>query len=277
MVNVEDNLGLISFTINKYFPTLRFNEDVWQEGAIGLIKAVRDFNTDAGIKFSTYAVSKIYGQIKVYCSRGRTLVRLLRKDEEAVSKIKGAMNKWGYDEKVVAEKTGLKLELVAELMQNVILPPNNLEFAFNNDTTIADTIADNHDDYEDVLNSIYIKELLKDCTEKERKVISMYYLEGMSQMEIAKALNTAQVNISRLISRALKKARGGQDLPKPIKEIHCYTIDGRYVGTFPRIKDAAESLQIHPSHISDCCRGRIKKTGGYVFTKEIRDGSRKAI
>lgn len=230
MCMVTDNIRLVGYTLNKYFSIYRNTskwDDLYQEGCVGLIKANKDFDSSLGYAFSTYAISKIYSQIKQYLRSTVSILKIPRSDFEAIQKINAVLFKYGeVDIEIIAQKTNLKVDKINALIDQVILPVGSLEFETGRDNNclLSNIVADSRDDYKEILEKDHINWLLKYLTETERKVVIMYYIDDMNQQEIAKALNTNQTQISRYLTRAKKKINGDVSIVRTGKMQQCFKL-----------------------------------------------------
>ncbi len=203
---VDYNLPLVH-AICKRFNTLEIvsYDDLFQEGCIGLLKALTGYDPARGTRFSTYAVPFILGEIraclrrnghflKLSRSRHESLQRLLKSKEELAQKLKRQPRL----EELAAE-TGLTAEEIAWLMelQNSALP-------LQEKTNYPSAGEKNTVDSEMFLDNLIVQEKIKSLPNRERQIIILRYIMEKSQEEIARKLGLSQSHVSRLERKALK-------------------------------------------------------------------------
>lgn len=278
---VVDNIKLVNYTLGKYFSRYRNNEiweDLYQEGCLALIGAVKKFDRSLNITFSTYAVAAIRGCINNHIKRKCNILKAPRVDLEDAHKIVAVQFKYGDDLKIdfISEKTGIPEDRIERLIRDVITPPTSLSCvwvnsASNKSLTAEDCISDGIDYFKPFFDKEEITWVLKPLTELEKKAVIMYYYYDMTQTEIAKVLNTNQVTVSRYLGRAKSKIRGeySERHSKTIS-VDCYDLQGNFVKNFKSMQEAGRYFNIPPSYVSKCCRGELKKTADHVFKlKEV--------
>ena len=177
---VMDNVGLIWSIVRRFTGRGYEMEDLFQIGSIGLIKAIDKFDTGFDVKFSTYAVPMITGEIK----------RFLRDD---------GMIKVSRSIKEVAAS----LEAGAEV-ESLYRPAGNGD---DNTTFLMDRLEEENNDHEELLNRMVLKELMEGLNEEQREIIVRRYFYNQTQTQIAKELGISQVQVSRLEKRILKEMR----------------------------------------------------------------------
>ena len=204
---VEENIGLVRMVIKRYRGFGVDEEDLMQIGSIGLIKAVRDFDESKQVQFSTYAVSKIIGEIKTYL-RDNGSIKISRRYKEDKLRIDRACRELtqtlGREPKLseIADFTGLSPEDIltaTEATQPTVsldLPPEEGGVTPNVESP-----------EEDALNRVLTAEMLKFLPPTERKLIVMRYFKEMTQEKIAKELGLSQVAVSRLEKKILATLR----------------------------------------------------------------------
>lgn len=208
---VNDNTKLV-ISMTKHFHGRVDNlDDLFQVGMIGLIKAIENFNTSFGLKFSTYAVPLIVGEMKRYLRDNHQIkisrsirdlaYQVLKIKEQYITKInrEPTINELSkelkVDEKMVTEAL-LSTTSIASLQEEIQNDDGNslkMIDALTNDRAI-ETRTNEHIDLYDALNSL---------TKKEHIIIKQRYFEGLSQSEIAKELFISQAQVSRIEKKAL--------------------------------------------------------------------------
>lgn len=204
---VEDNLGLVRMAIKRYRGFGVEDEDLMQIGSVGLIKAARDFDESKQVQFSTYAVTKIIGEIKTYL-RDHGSVKVSRKFKEDKLKIdrcaKELAQKLGREPKLseLSESTGLDTDEIlaaTEATQPTLsldLPPE--------EGGITPGIPSPE---EEALDRVMTRDMLSTLPPLERRLIVLRFFMDQTQSIAAKELGMSQVAVSRLEKKILTRLR----------------------------------------------------------------------
>lgn len=221
-VLIEENLGLVHHIVKRFLGRGYEAEDLFQIGVIGLIKAIDKFNVAFEVKFSTYAVPLIAGEIKRFI-RDDGMVKVSRTLKENGIRVKYAIerlsNELNRDPtlKEVAEEAALTVEEVVLAMEANVQVESIYKSVYQNDGNeiyMVDQLADEgRDEQETLLNHLLIKQLLKGLSENEQKLIILRYYQDKTQTEVAKLLGISQVQVSRMEKKILLGMRdkiGGQ-------------------------------------------------------------------
>lgn len=208
---VEENTGLIMLVIKRYFGTGYDAEDLFQVGTIGLIKAVKRFNPDFGVMFSTYAVPMIAGEIRRFL-RDDGMLKISRTIKE--NAMKGRRTREKLLNELCREPT------MTEISAECNIPVEDLLYAFEccsgydslneivaGENTELEAFVGAYSHEEETINRIWIAGALDELSSTERSVIVMRYLQGKTQSVIAEKIGTSQVQVSRIEKRALLKMR----------------------------------------------------------------------
>lgn len=210
-----ENTGLIYSVIKRYSGRGVDAEDLYQIGSIGLLKAIDHFDTSFDVKFSTYAIPMIMGEIKRFF-RDDGIIKVSRSLKENYNRIQ--QTKSELCEKIGREPTleevctemqmdmeefllSWELDYAVESLQKVIYQSEGSEIC------LIDKIPDDSEQEKETLDRIYLETLLEDLPPDERKLIHMRYYEEKTQMQIAKELGISQVQVSRLEKRILMKMK----------------------------------------------------------------------
>lgn len=213
---IQENIPLIKSVVKRFKGRLEY-DDLMQLGAMGLVKAVQNFDVEYGVRFSTYAVPMISGEIK----------RFLR-DDGAIKVSRWTKNLAGrinaYIDEVVKE--GKPEPDVEQIANELGVEPQEVVFAMDatqylvslsqpvgdDDTQVADKIAGENSPDED-LDKIMLRDFIKELPLRERKVIVLRYFRDKTQSEIAAELGVSQVQVSRIEGKVIKtlKERLGED------------------------------------------------------------------
>ena len=190
-------------------------EDLFQIGSIGLLKAVDKFDTSFEVKFSTYAVPMIIGEIRRYL-RDTGIIKVSRSLKESqyrVFKIREDLEKkLGREPSVteLAEAAEISLEelnMVLEAGAEVESLHKTIYQGEGTELSLLDKIPEKENRQEKLLDKVLLEELLGRLEAEERKLIYMRYFQDMTQTEIARQLHISQVQVSRMEKRILKKLK----------------------------------------------------------------------
>lgn len=212
---VLDNMGLIWSIVRRFAGRGYDMEDLFQIGSIGLMKAIDKFDLSYEVRFSTYAVPMIAGEVKRFL-RDDGMIKVSRSLKEMAMKAKIAreslISSLGREPTVeeIARQIGASKEEVAASMEagaEVESLYKTIQRDDENGLCLMDKIEDENQDQERLLNHMVLKELIQGLEEKDREIILRRYFENQTQTEIAKALNISQVQVSRLEKRILKQMR----------------------------------------------------------------------
>ena len=212
---ISGNLRLVLSIIQRFTGRKENMDDLFQVGCIGLVKAVDNFNTELDVKFSTYAVPMIIGEIRRYL-RDNNAVRISRSVRDLAYRSLGAREELIREkegEPTVAEiaaRLGEKKENVLRAMEAIVEPVSLYEPVYSeggDSIYLMDQLSDTSGGDETWLESIALKEAMKKLTDRERKIIDMRYYLNKTQMEIASEIGISQAQVSRLEKGALEKMR----------------------------------------------------------------------
>ena len=213
---IESQMKLVYSVAKKYYKIIDKDTAI-QEGCIGLIKAVDRFDIDKGFKFSTFAVAYIEGYIK-RCLRDfneNFSIRLKRADYDILLKIKEAEDKLynKFKREPTIDELAEYLEVDRESIINVktFTCTTSIDYEVKGDsksTSIYELIEDTTINLEeDVVNKLILEDVLSILNDRERFIIEKHYLEEVNQKEIGKIMDTSQVQVSRIKTKALNKIK----------------------------------------------------------------------
>ena len=188
-------------------------DDLYQIACIGFLKAINNFDENFGVKFSTYTVPMIIGEIKRYMRDNgaikvsRTLKILANKINRYIDEFQTANNVPPTIEKI-AEVFKITGEEVVVAMDRARMPLSIYDKFDDEDegNELINTISDTHSE-DDILDRIHISSILESLTDRERKIVIMRYFRDRTQMEIAEDLGVSQVQVSRLENKIIDKIR----------------------------------------------------------------------
>lgn len=212
---IEENVGLVWSIVKRFGQRGYDYDDLFQIGMIGLIKAVDYFNTDFDVKFSTYAVPMITGEIRRFL-RDDGMVKISRSIKDNASKIHRARELFFADKG--REATAEELSQITELsIEDVIIAMDasaevdSLQKVIyqgdNNEICLMDKIEDPENLDEKILNKMLIENLLSQLGDNEKDIIILRYYCNQTQMQIAKRLGISQVQVSRIEKKILAAMR----------------------------------------------------------------------
>ncbi len=212
---VLDNMGLIWSIVRRFAGRGYELEDLFQIGSIGLIKAIDKFDLSYEVRFSTYAVPMIMGEVKRFL-RDDGMIKVSRSLKEMGMKARIARESLTYSlgreptVEEIAKEIGVSKEEVAASMEagaEVESLYKAIQKEGESGLCLMDKIEDENQDQEHLLNRMVLKDLIGGLSEKDREIILRRYYENQTQTEVARALNISQVQVSRLEKRILKQMR----------------------------------------------------------------------
>ncbi len=212
---IYGNLRLVLSIIQRFTNRRENLDDLFQVGCIGLIKAVDNFNIELNVKFSTYAVPMIIGEIRRYL-RDNNTIRISRSVRDlayrSLQMREQLMREKECDPTIdeIALKLGENKEAVLHSMEAIIEPISLYEpvYTDNGDSIyVIDQLSDTNYSDESWLENIALKDAMRKLTERERSIISMRFYKNKTQMEIAEEIGISQAQVSRLEKGAIEKMR----------------------------------------------------------------------
>lgn len=207
------NMALVGSIVRGYLGRGAEYDDLMQIGSIGLIKAIDGYDAKFKVRFSTYAVPMISGEIKRFL-RDDGIIKVSRSLKENALKIYRASEalkrSLGREPHIseIAKETELDPEEIVHALEAVRSPISIYEPVYEDsggNRLLLDTIAANGDD--ELMDKLLTGELISRLNERERSIIYMRYFDDKTQSEIAKAIGVSQVQVSRLLNKALAKLR----------------------------------------------------------------------
>ncbi len=212
---IQGNLRLVLSVIQRFSGRGENPDDLFQVGVIGLIKAIDHFDPTMDVRFSTYGVPMIIGEVRRYL-RDNNSVRVSRSLRDIAyhamqvkEKLTNEMNREPTIEEI-AEKLELKKHTVVLALEAIVEPVSLYEplFSDGNDTVyVMDQIGDSCDD-RDWLDEISMKDAIKNLGEREKKIIGLRFFKGKTQMEVASEIGISQAQVSRIEKTALNRIKG---------------------------------------------------------------------
>lgn len=213
---VENNIGLVWSIVRRFQNRGHETEDLFQIGCIGLIKAINKFDTSFDVRFSTYAVPMIIGEIKRFL-RDDGIIKVSRS-------LKEVSNKARITKEILIRELGREPS-VSELAQRLDIPMEELVMAMeaghspeslfspisegdSSSLLLIDKINDScNDDEMDIIDRIALREIMDTLKPRERQIIILRYFKEKTQVQIARMLGISQVQVSRIEKKILEDIR----------------------------------------------------------------------
>ena len=212
---INGNLRLVLSVIQKFSNRGENPDDLFQVGCVGLIKAIDGFDLNQPVRFSTYGVPMIIGEIRRYL-RDNSSIRVSRSMRDTAYKVMQAQ------EKLMAQTQ--KEPTVEQIAQALDIPREDVVFAMDaivepvslydpiyehgGDTIcVMDQVSDNRNTDDSWLEKIALKEALKRLGQRERRILALRFYEGKTQMEVSNEVGISQAQVSRLEKNALNTIR----------------------------------------------------------------------
>lgn len=208
---ITENTPLLKSIVKRYLGKHVEYDDLLQIAGIGLLKAIKNFSTDFNVRFSTYAVPMILGEIKRYMRDGGYM-----KVSRSVKSISGKIMRY-VEEKA---KLGEEEPTIEELAKKFEMDPTDVVFALDatrlpvslyetssdkdgKQTELIDKISTDED--KKMLENVILKDMLTKLTPREQKIVILRYFRDMTQGEIAQKIGVSQVQVSRMEYKIIKK------------------------------------------------------------------------
>lgn len=211
---ISGNLRLVLSVIQRFSNRGENPDDLFQVGCIGLIKAIDNFDLGHNVRFSTYAVPMIIGEVRRHL-RDYTPIRVSRSIRDtayhAMQVKERLLNETQREPTVeeIAKEMGVKKENVVMALEAVVAPVSLYEPVFfeGGDTIfVMDQIGDNSTDTE-WIDEIMVKKAIENLDKREKQILSLRFTTGLTQTEVAKEVGISQAQVSRLEKGALEKIK----------------------------------------------------------------------
>lgn len=212
---ISGNMRLVLSIIQRFGSRGEDADDLFQVGCIGLIKAIDNFDLDVGVKFSTYAVPMIIGEIRRYL-RDNSMIRVSRSQRDLAyralrvkEELSLRLSRDPTDAEIAAEIEA-EPAAVTEALTSITTPLSLYEPVFSEGGDalyLMDQISDDKENDETWIDNIAIGEAMKRLSDRERSIISMRFFRGKTQMEIADEIGISQAQVSRIEKGALDRIR----------------------------------------------------------------------
>lgn len=212
---ISGNMRLVLSIIQRFGSRGEDADDLFQVGCIGLIKAIDNFDLDVGVKFSTYAVPMIIGEIRRYL-RDNSMIRVSRSQRDLAyralrvkEELSLRLSRDPTDAEIAAEIEA-EPAAVTEALTSITTPLSLYDPVFSEGGDalyLMDQISDDKENDETWIDNIAIGEAMKRLSDRERSIISMRFFRGKTQMEIADEIGISQAQVSRIEKGALDRIR----------------------------------------------------------------------
>jgi len=212
---IASNIGLVKSVLRGFSNRGYEVDDLFQIGSIGLLKAIDKFDTSFNVKFSTYAVPMIIGEIKRFL-RDDGIIKVSRSLKQTANKIKYAKEslskKLGREPTIqeLSEELNIDKEELVMAMESSFHPDYLYDVVHQDDGNplyLIDKVGVEEDEEGDLIDKIVLKELLGELKERDRQVIILRYFKDKTQVEVAKLLGISQVQVSRIEKRIIEEMK----------------------------------------------------------------------
>ena len=212
---IEGNLRLVLSVIQKFSNRGENADDLFQVGCVGLIKAIDNFDISQPVRFSTYGVPMIIGEIRRYL-RDNSAIRVSRSTRDTAYRVLQVRERLIAQQQreptveQIAKELGIPREEVVFAMDAVVDPVSLYEpvYADSGDTVcVMDQVRDTKTTDEHWLDRIALKEAVRVLTDREKRILSLRFYEGKTQMEVSAEVGISQAQVSRLEKGAINTIR----------------------------------------------------------------------
>lgn len=212
---IEGNLRLVLSVIQRFMGRGENPDDLFQVGCVGLLKAINNFNPDLDVKFSTYGVPMIVGELRRYL-RDSSPIRVSRSIRDLAYQVlqckERLLLKLGREATLeeISKEMNISLASVSEAMDAISAPVSLYEPVHNDSgdpLTVMDQIRDPKNNDERWIEELSLKDAMSSLGEREKTILSMRYYDDKTQVEVAQEIGISQAQVSRLEKAALKRLR----------------------------------------------------------------------
>lgn len=209
---VKHNIGLVKSVLRGFLNRGYDMEDLFQIGSIGLLKAIDKFDPSFDVKFSTYAVPMIAGEIKRFL-RDDGIIKVSRSLKQTANRAKYAQENLskilGREPTIqeISDELNIDKEEIVMALESSYQPDYLYDVIHQEDGNplkVIDKISLDEDSEEDIIDNIVLKEILSHLKERDRQVIILRYFKDKTQVEVAKLLGISQVQVSRIEKRIIE-------------------------------------------------------------------------
>ena len=212
---VEGNLRLVLSVLQRFSGRGENADDLFQVGCVGLLKAIDNFDISQNVRFSTYGVPMIIGEIRRYL-RDNSAIRVSRSMRDTAYRVLQAREKLQREQQreptveQIARELGIPREEVVFAMDAVCDPVSLFEPIYSDSgdaVCVMDQVRDSRNTDEDWLEQIALKEAMSRLSARERLILTLRYSDGKTQMEVSGEIGISQAQVSRLEKNAIKSIK----------------------------------------------------------------------
>ena len=212
---IEGNLRLVLSVIQRFDKRGENPDDLFQVGCIGLIKAISNFDPDKQVRFSTYGVPMIAGEVRRYL-RDNSVIRVSRSIRDVAYRVlqckEALITRLGREPTLeeISKELEIPLEEVSRALDAVCAPASLYDPVYSDGgdpLTVMDQVRDTKNTDEDWLEQIALKEAMARLSERERQILALRYSDGKTQMEVSSEIGISQAQVSRLEKNAIKSIK----------------------------------------------------------------------
>ena len=212
---VEGNLKLVLSVVQRFLSRGENPDDLFQVGCIGLLKAIANFDTTKNVRFSTYGVPMIAGELRRYL-RDFGPLRVSRSIRDTAYKVlqckEALLREKGREPTLteIAQQLELPLEEVTESMDAMASPVSLYEPVYSDGgdpLTVMDQVRDTKNTDEQWIEHIALRQAMEKLADRERRILALRFYDGKTQMEVAQEVGISQAQVSRLEKNALQSIR----------------------------------------------------------------------
>ena len=211
---IEHNVSLVKCIVKRYLGKGVDYDDLFQIACMGFLKAIAGFDEGFGVRFSTYAVPMIAGEIKRFM-RDDGSVKVSRAIKQTAKEINVFVEEYTIEKgkhpsvKEIAQRFALEESEVVFIMGSSKMPLSlfgGTEFKDGKERELIETLA-SEDDQEEMIDKMLLRGAIEELPERERKIIVLRYFRDMTQSEVAEKIGVSQVQVSRIESKIIKEFR----------------------------------------------------------------------
>ena len=212
---IEGNLRLVLSVIQRFAGRGENADDLFQVGCVGLIKAIDNFDINQPVRFSTYGVPMIIGEIRRYL-RDNSAIRVSRSMRDTAYKVLQVRDKYRAENQreptveQIAQELGIPREEVVFAMDAIVDPVSLYEPVYSDGgdaICVMDQVSDKKNKEENWVEELSLEAAMERLNERERRLIRLRFFEGKTQMEVSEQIGISQAQVSRLEKNALKTMR----------------------------------------------------------------------
>ena len=212
---IEGNLRLVLSVIQRFMGRGENPDDLFQVGCVGLLKAIANFNTDLNVRFSTYGVPMIEGEVKRYL-RDYSAIRVSRSVRDTAYRAlqckEALLTETGREPTLeeIAAKLDLPVQAVTEAMDAMAAPMSLYDPVYSDGgdpLTVMDQVRDTKNTDEQWMERIALREAMAALGERERRILALRFFDCKTQMEVAGQVGISQAQVSRLEKNAISSLR----------------------------------------------------------------------